>query len=52
MQSKWFQRKQFKKEEATGELISNKIADKITKVSKSSPQNNFESKTEIPKKDI
>ena len=28
--------------EATGDLIANKIADKITKVSKGSPQNNCE----------
>ena len=31
------------------ELIGNIIATKITKVSKSSPQNNSESETEIPK---
>ena len=28
--------------EATGDLIANKIADKITRVSKNSPQNNLE----------
>ena len=28
--------------EATGDLIGNKIANKITKVSRSSPQNNSE----------
>ena len=31
-----------KKVEATGDLIGNKIADKFTRVSKSSPQNNLE----------
>ena len=30
------------KEEATVDLIGNKIADKITKISRSSPQNNSE----------
>ena len=38
-----------KKPEVTGDSIANKIADKITKVSKSSPQNDSESETEIPK---
>ena len=33
-------------------LIGNKIEDKITKVSKSSPQNNFESETEIKERYI
>ena len=36
----------------TGDLIGNKIVNKITKVSKSSPQNNFETvekKIETPK---
>ena len=41
--------------EATGDLMGNKIANKITKVSRSSPQNNSETITnehdnEIPKK--
>ena len=31
--------------EATGDLIDNKIADRITKVSKNSPQNNLETVT-------
>ena len=35
--------------EAADELIRTNIADKITKFSKSSPQNNSESETEIPK---
>ena len=35
--------------EVTGNLIGNRIAQKITKVLKSSPQNNFESETEIIK---
>ena len=37
---------------ATGDLIGNEIANKISKVSKSSPQNNFETverEKEIPK---
>ena len=43
-----------KSSEATGYLIGNKIADKITRVSKTSPQNNSETGTnecdkEIPK---
>ena len=32
--------------EATGDLIGNKIADKITKVSKTSPENNSETNEE------
>ena len=32
--------------EATGDLIGNKIADKITKFSKTSPQNSFETNEE------
>ena len=35
-----------KKSEATGDLIGNKIADRITKVSKTSPLNNSETKEE------
>ena len=35
-----------KLEEATGDLIEDKIADKITKVFKSSPKNNSETKEE------
>ena len=38
--------------EATGELISNKSSDKITKVSRTSPQNNLlavDSEIELPK---
>ena len=34
----------------TGDLIGNKIVDRITKVSKTSPQNNSETQTEILKK--
>ena len=38
--------------EATGDLIGNKIANRITKVSGSSPQNNSETERYIsPKKD-
>ena len=33
--------------EATGDLIGNKIADKITRSSKTSPQNNLETNEEI-----
>ena len=33
--------------EVTGDLIGNKIADKITRVSKTSPQNNLETSEEI-----
>ena len=36
-----------KKVEATGDLIGNKIADKFTRVSKSSPQNNLETNEEM-----
>ena len=36
-----------KKVEATGDLIENKIADKFTRVSKSSPQNNLETNEEM-----
>ena len=43
MHLKLLQNKQFKKTaEATGDLIGNKIADKITRVSKTSPKNNSE----------
>ena len=41
MYLKVLQKEQFKKTaEATGDLIGNKIADKITRVSKTLPQNN------------
>ena len=33
--------------EATGDLIGNKIADKITRASKTLPQNNLETNEEI-----
>ena len=37
------QKEQFKKtDEVTGDLIGNKIADKITKISRTLPQNNSE----------
>ena len=43
MHSKLLQNKQFKKAaEATGNLIGNKIADKIARISKTSPQNILE----------
>ena len=35
---------------ATGDLIGNKIADKITRSSKTSPQNNLETNEEVPRK--
>ena len=38
--------------EATGDLIGNKIADKITRVSKTSPQNNSETNEEMFRKKI
>ena len=38
--------------EATGDLIGNKIADKITRVSKTSPQKNLETNEEILRKNI
>ena len=46
-----------KKAEATGNLIGNKIADKITKISKNSQQTNSktvksENDEEVPKEDI
>ena len=39
-----------KKAEATGDLIGNKIANKITKVSKNAQHSNSESDEEMPKK--
>ena len=54
MQQKLLQREQFKKTaEASGDLIGNKIADKITKTSKTLQKNLDEAKneTEILKKD-
>ena len=43
MHLKLLQKEQFKKTaEATGDIIGNKNADRITKVSKTSPQNNSE----------
>ena len=38
-----------KRKKITGDLVGNKDADKITKVSKSLPQNNSKNETEIPK---
>ena len=35
--------------ETTGDLIGNKITDKITRVSRTLPQNNLEANEEIPK---
>ena len=40
------------KEEATGDLIGNKIGNRVTKVSKNSPQNNSETVTNEPDKEI
>ena len=42
MHLKLLQKEQFKTAEATDNLIGNKIADRITKVLKTSPKNNSE----------
>ena len=48
MHLKLLQKEQFKKKaEVTGDLIGNKIADKITRASKPSPQNNLETNEEV-----
>ena len=48
MHLKLLQKEQFKKKaEVTGDLIGNKIADKITRASKPSPQNNLEINEEM-----
>ena len=52
MRLKPLQKEQLKKAEATSNLISNKIADKITKVSKISPQNNSETITNEHDKEV
>ena len=46
MHLKLLQKELFKKAGATGELIGNKIADKITRVLKTSPKNNSETNEE------
>ena len=46
MHLKLLQKEQFKKAGATGELIGNKITDKITRVLKTSPKNNSETNEE------
>ena len=46
MQLKLLQKERFKAVEATGDLIGNNIADKITRVSKTSTQNNLETNKE------
>ena len=47
MQLKLLQNERFKKAaEATADLIGNKIADKIKRISKTSPQNNLETNEE------
>ena len=47
MQLKLLQNERFKKAaESTADLIGNKIADKITRISKTSPQNNLETNEE------
>ena len=46
MHLKLLQKEQFKKAGATSELIGNKIADKITRVLKTSPKNNSETNEE------
>ena len=53
MHLKLLQKEQFTKTtEATGDLIGNKIADKIAKVSKTSQQNNSETVTNQHNKEI
>ena len=53
MHLKLLQKEQFTKTtEATGNLIGNKIADKIAKVSKTSQQNNSETVTNQHNKEI
>ena len=48
MHLRLLQKEQFKKKaEVTGDLIGNKIADKITRASKPSPQNNLEINEEM-----
>ena len=44
---KLLQKELFKKAEAIRDLVGNKIADKITRSSKTSPQNNLEINEEI-----
>ena len=46
MHLKLLQKEQFKTAEATDNLIGNKIADRITKVLKTSPKNNSETNEE------
>ena len=41
-----FKKSHSKTEEATGDLIGNKIVDKITRASKTSPKNNFDKNKE------
>ena len=51
MHLKMLQKEQFKKvAEASDDFIGNKIADRITKVSKTSPQNNSEENMEHDRK--
>ena len=51
MRLKLLQKESFKKTAgATGDLIGNKIADRITRSSKTSPQDNLEMDEEIKKK--
>ena len=46
MRLELLQKEQFKNSRTTGDLIGNKIADKITRVTKTSPQNNRETNEE------
>ena len=53
MRLKLYQKNQFKKKVgATGDLIGNKTADKITKISRTSPQNSLETFTDEHDKEI
>ena len=45
MHLKLFQKKRFKKQK-TGDLIDNKIADRVTKISKTLPKKNLETNEE------
>ena len=46
LEKKWLKKNKKKTEKATDDLICNKFADRITKVSKTSPNNNSETNDE------
>ena len=52
MYLKLLQKDSFKTAEATGDLTGNKIAGKITRVSKTSPQKNLKTNEEILRENI